>query len=289
MLLRVLLALPLVARILPAAPAIEIPEGAGSFQYVDEDGILEGSLTVWTYRPRGLAPAARILFALHGERRDARGNRDQLQSHAERHGFLLVVPEFDEKNFSEYAYQRGGVVDDEGNALEKRRWTFGVIERLFDAVRQSARLRTDRYYLYGHSAGAQFIHRFVLFMPEARYERAVAANAGWYTLPRFDEAFPYGLKGTSVTEGDLKRAMARDLVILLGDQDTDVSDASLRNTARAQAQGATRLERGRNFFAAARTAAGKMGAPLRWRQFEVRGAGHSNRQLSEAAVSYLVR
>lgn len=151
--LGVLLAPLVVARVLSAAPAIEITKGAGSFSYVDPGGIVDRPLTVWTYRPRELAPAARIVFALHGEKRDGRGNRDQWQSHAERHRFLLVVPEFDERTFSEYAYQRGGVVDENGNAIERRRWTFGVIERLFDVVRQSARLRTDRYSLYGTRPG----------------------------------------------------------------------------------------------------------------------------------------
>lgn len=128
-----------------------------------------------------------------------------------------------------------------------------------------------------------------MFMPDARYEHAVAANAGWYTFPRFDEAFPYGLGRTIIKEADLKRAMGRDFVILVGDQDTEVSDPSLRNTARARAQGSNRLERGRNFFETARTTARSMAAPLQWREVVVPGAGHSNRQMSEAAVSYLVR
>src|SRR5271155_4121645 len=42
------------------------------------------------------------------------------------------------------------------------------------------------YYLYGHSAGGQFAHRLVLFMPNARYQRVVAANPGYYTMPQFN-------------------------------------------------------------------------------------------------------
>ncbi|MGH9324769.1 MAG: alpha/beta hydrolase [Vicinamibacteria bacterium] len=245
-------------------------------------------MTVWTYRPRGMSPSGKVVFVTHGVERDGRRYRDQWQPHAEQRQFLLIVPEFDARNFSEDAYQRGNVVDRNGNAIEKRQWTFSTIERLFDVVRQGARLRSPRYSLYGHSAGAQFVHRFVLFMPEARYEHAIAANAGWYTLPSFEVAFPYGLEGAPVTESGLKQAMGRDLVILLGDDDTDESDPNLRNTERARAQGRTRFERGQNFYETARATSGKMGAPLRWRQLLVRDAGHSNREMSAAAARLLV-
>ncbi len=175
-----------------------------------------------------------------------------------------------------------------GIAVEKSRWTFTTIERLFDVVRTAARLRTTKYSLYGHSAGAQFVHRFVLFMPDARYERAIAANAGWYTLPTFEASFPYGLEGTPATEAGLKLAMGRDLVVMLGNEDTDDSDPGLRNTERARSQGRTRLERGESFHQTAVASARKLGVPLRWRRIIVRDAGHSNREMARAAAALLV-
>ncbi len=169
-------------------------------------------MTVWTYRPLNLDPDAKIVFVLHGANRDAKRYRDQWQPHSERHEFLLVVPEFDARSFSEYEYQRANLSDAGGNAIERSRWTFHIIERLFDVVRAETGLRAARYSLYGHSGGAQFVHRFVLFMPDARYERAVAANAGWYTMPTFETSFPYGLAATLATEAELKRAMGREFV-----------------------------------------------------------------------------
>ena len=50
------------------------------------------------------------------------------------------------------------------------------------------------YALYGHSAGGQFVHRYVAFADAPRMESAVAANSGWYTMPD-DGAFPYGWGG----------------------------------------------------------------------------------------------
>jgi hypothetical protein len=214
--------------------------------------------------------------------------RNQWQPHAESRKFLLVVPEFDSRNFSEYQYQRGNLGDADGRTIEKNRWTFHAIERLFDVVRSAAGLRASRYSLYGHSAGAQFVHRFVLFMPEARYERAIAANAGWYTMPTFETSFPYGLAETLATEADLKRVMGRELVVMLGKEDTDASDPDLRATERARAQGVNRLARGENFYRTAVTSAARLGVALRWRRIVVRDAGHSNREMAEAAVAILV-
>ena len=282
-----LLPVVLFASLAVAPQNVAIPEGASSFQYFDAGGVTR-PMTVWTYRPEGMGPTAKVVFVMHGVNRDGRRYRDQWQRHAESRGFLLVVPEFASETYSEYAYQRGNVDDDDGNVLEPQKWTFHTIERLFDVVRESARLRTVRYSLYGHSAGAQFVHRFVLFMGNARYERAVAANAGWYTMPTLQDSFPYGLGGTRTTEADLRVALGRDLVILLGEGDTDDSDPNLRSTERARAQGRTRLERGETFYRTAREASLKLGASLRWRRLEVRDAGHSNREMSAAAAELLV-
>jgi len=282
----VLVSSALVARLLHAAPEVEIPDGASSFQHVD--AITNRPMTVWTYRPRALGPAAKVVFVLHGMNRDGERYRDQWQSHAESRNFLVVVPEFDARSFSEYAYQRGNVADSEGNFVDKSRWTFNTIEELFDVVRPAARLRTARYSLYGHSGGAQFVHRFVLFMPGARFERAVAANAGWYTMPTFEVSFPYGLEGSPASEAGLKLAMGRDLVVMLGDEDTDESDPGLRRTERARAQGRTRLERGEGFHRTALETSRKLGVPLRWRRVVTRDAGHSNREMAAAAVAILV-
>ena len=45
----------------------------------------------------------------------------------------------------------------------------------FVTVKAATGNRSERYHLYGHSAGAQFVHRFLYFMPDARVAKAVAA------------------------------------------------------------------------------------------------------------------
>ena len=92
------------------------------------------------------------------------------------------------------------------------------IEDIFDAVRNANGFSRARYDIYGHSAGAQFLHRLVLFKPAARYRVAVAANAGWYAMPDFAVSYPYGLGASGLSPAGLARAFGRHLVLLLGDR-----------------------------------------------------------------------
>jgi hypothetical protein len=270
-----------------AAQRLEIPEGSSNFQFVERIGPATRSMTVWTHRPRSMGPSTKIVFVMHGLNRDGRRYRNQWRSHAEQSGFLLLVPEFDAATFSTGAYQRGNLVTADGTPLPRDEWSFGIIERIFDAVRSGLRLRTASYSLYGHSAGAQFVHRFVLFMPESRCSLAIAANSGWYTLPDLEADFPYGLRGAPATEESLRRALGKNLIVLIGEEDTDSMDPNLRNTKRARAQGSTRLARAQTFYEAATAVSARLRAPLRWRYVPVRGAAHSNQQMSEAAIRFL--
>lgn len=108
------------------------------------------------------------------------------------------------------------------------------------------------------------MHRMVVLMPEARFERAVAANSGWYTMPGFGEEYPYGLKDPPNAPELLERAFGRDFTIFLGGRGTDPGDPYLRNFPELVRQGMNRLERGRNFHAAARREAERAGADFRW-------------------------
>ena len=75
--------------------------------------------------------------------------------------------------------------------LPKSVWALTAIERLFDIVRDELGLNRPNYDIVGFSGGAQFVHRLVLFLPEARFRRAVAASAGRYAFPSWSEKFPY--------------------------------------------------------------------------------------------------
>ena len=40
-------------------------------------------------------------------------------------------------------------------------------------------VKTDLYKIYGHSGGAQFVHRYLLMSDAPKVKTAVAANAGF--------------------------------------------------------------------------------------------------------------
>ena len=155
-------------------------------------------------------------------------------------------------------------------------------------MRQRFGMTVEGYAIYGHSAGAQFVHRFLFHVPNARVTRAVAANAGWYTMPDLATGYPYGLKDSAVTREMLEQAMQRPLTILLGEDDTDPEHPSLRRTPEALAQGLHRFARGQAFFAAGQAASLDLGVPFAWQLATVPGADHDNRLMAPAAIPYLL-
>lgn len=163
-----------------------------------------------------------------------------------------------------------------------------MIEPLFDYVRVDTGNRSEGYSLYGHSAGAQFVHRFLLLVPNHRVQRAVIANAGWYTAPELAIGFPYGVRGGPVTDAGLRRALATPLTVLLGEADTDPNDPDLRHTAGADRQGPHRLARGRFFYAAGLNTARALATPFGWSLQTVPGVAHSNGGMRPAAAHLLL-
>lgn len=262
-------------------------EGPGQFEvsFVAGPGD-HRRLDVLTHRPLRFGRDARILFVMHGTKRNAIDYRDTWADAADRYGCLIVCPRFSLAEFPRGAYQLGGLRDGGGHRPDAA-WTFQVIERLFDLIRDAADNASAGYHLYGHSAGGQFVHRLVLLLPNARHIAAISANAGWYTMPTFDERYPYGLAGTGRGPDDLSRALGRTLTVLLGAADTDPDDPHLRTSKRAMRQGHTRLERGLAFHAAARAAAIRLGTELAWTVTTVPGVGHSDPEMMPTAAQLL--
>lgn len=247
------------------------------------------ALRVFVSRPNVVTDSTPVVMVMHGVGRNADEYRDQWHDLAQQHGFLLAVPRFSQEDFPGAAgYNLGNTFDAAGLPVAPPHWSFAVPEPLFDELRRRYRLKTPRYSLYGHSAGGQYVHRFLLHNPAARVSRYVPANAGWYTLPDFGRTFPYGLAGSQVTREQLQAALQLPVTILLGDRDIDSADPNLRHTPEADAQGLTRLARGFSFFESARLAAEELGVPFNWHIATVLGVAHSNTLMAPAAIPYLL-
>lgn len=257
------------------------PKGFDRFRY--HDVVSDRSLQVFGFCPEATG-RVRILFVMHGVKRNAEHYRDSWLPIAQRYGLVLVAPEFSEQMFPGHeSYNLGGLTN---NCRSKT--AFAILERLFDHVREMLGVSQTSYLIYGHSAGAQFVHRLLLFHESNRSEIAVAANAGWYSFPCLETDFPYGLAQTHCTDQQLRYALNQRLVLLLGANDTDAQDPNLRQTFKAQQQGRNRLQRGVNKFRFAANAAARMNTTFAWKLEMVQEAGHSNRAMMKAAARVLV-
>jgi pimeloyl-ACP methyl ester carboxylesterase len=149
-------------------------------------------------------------------------------------------------------------------------------------------LPKKKHDIFGHSSGGQIAHRLVLFNPNTKANRIVAANSGWYTLPSFSTEYPYGLKEAAVTKGNVIKSFSSNLVILIGELDNEnETRGRLRNTEEAKTKGSGRFSRGIFFFDAALQESKQLGCEFLWKKKAVIGVGHSSTKMSVAAAKYL--
>ncbi len=205
------------------------------------------------------SPAARggaCLVAVHGISRNDAEIAEHFAPLADHYGTVLVVPHFGANSFPDY--QRLGR---RGPAADR------ALLRLLDRLAAQGAIAPGKVFLFGHSGGAQFVHRFVMAHPD-RVARYVASAAGWYTLPDPALAFPYGI-GACAERPDLAFRPEAFLAVpgqaLVGVRDVNAGPSLRRSDALDAAQGTTRLQRASHFVGAMARAAEAhgMAAPLR--------------------------
>ena len=246
------------------------------------------TLKVWYSTPKSIDAKTRFLFVMHGVKRNGEDYCKAWQAYCEKHNLLVVVPEFSNEEFpgsSKYNLANMSKNSKEFNQSES--WHFGIIEDLFASMKRKLNLSMAKYSIYGHSAGAQFVHRFVLFGSAPHLDLAISANAGWYTFPNSDIAFPYGIKGLANGQAFAKRALGKKMLILLGDKDTDPNHKYLRKAAEAMAQGKHRFARGNSFFLYSQTLAKSLNTEFNWKLATAKGVGHSNSGMAKHAAEWL--
>jgi pimeloyl-ACP methyl ester carboxylesterase len=263
--------------------AARLVSGDSEFEFSNWAG---STILVRTFIPEKLASNTPIVIVMHGASRDGIRYYGDWKSLGKEHGFVVVVPEFPVTAFAKSArYNLGHVFDvDTGKLRDEEAWTFSAIEPLFDEVVERISGQQISYTLYGHSAGSQFVHRFLYYKPQARASRYIAANAGWYTLPLYKFDYPYGLEGSGIEPARLAAIFEKDLIILLGSEDIDPQARKLRQTEEAKIQGPHRLARGVTMYRTGKATAREMNVPFNWRFELVKGADHDNAKMAPAAA-----
>lgn len=155
------------------------------------------------YRPAHLSNPPQTLVVIHGTpaKDQAAGETafyyaQHWAPFAEENGWLLLVPAFNQADFSS---RRGEISD----ALTGYRGLFGReigaddwVLRLLGLGWEALDLPEAPILLYGHSAGGQYVGRFLVAHPD-RVERAVISAAVTYPQPDPAVSWPYGMGSLS--------------------------------------------------------------------------------------------
>lgn len=267
--------------------------GAGTYQFTDYAPLGEKSVGVYYYVPSTATPNSEILIALHGNGRNAEEMRTALVAKANLLNFIVVAPEFSQTDFpGGDAYGLGAVFEDGDNPEPselnpEEAWTFSVLEPLFQDFLDRSENQNSTYDLFGHSAGGQFVHRFLLFKDDVSVSRLVSSASGWYTVPDSEIGFPYGLANSPAATEDPQRYFSAPLTILIGENDTDPNSFNLRHNEEADAQGLNRLERAGYFYDTSQEIAAQSGFDFNWTINTLSNTGHDYAATARAAADLL--
>lgn len=255
-----------------------------SFTYIGYEPLKDKPIKVMYYVPSdGDVKTMPVLFAFTGAERTGNTQLNAWRAFADAYKFVVINPQFpDKKLWKERDYQFGGVTDAEGKVVDRSMWTYNIVESLFDYWRHEVDGTQEGYRMFGHSAGAQFVGRMVMTMPEARIIRAVAANPSSWAWPvELKDAdgksfgWPYSISGLPDAEkaGYLADVFSKKLYIQIGQKDTDTE--SLDMSAAANLQGERRYHRAKNFYQTCVDKAAADKIDCAFRLAEVEGVGHS--------------
>ncbi len=238
------------------------------------------NLKVYYAKPPKINKATRLVVVMHGRKRNAEEYRDQWIESSNKLNLFVIVPEYTENNFpSVWGFNYGNIKTESLENIEPRFHAFAAIEPMVDDAIKKFKIRSNKWGIYGHGAGAHFVHRYILHNPEASHSLAIAANLGWY-LSMTDQTWPFGLQDSDVTNEKLKKAFGRYFLLLLGKSDLSTKPNSpyvSQNFEIIKMQGKHRLERGRNFFSSVIKKSKDLGIFLKWGMVEAPTKdGHSN-------------
>lgn len=267
--------------------------GTGSFIYNQYDPFINKPIEVFYHVPENLNNDLPILISLHGAERNGSNHRNTLISKSNQLNFIVIVPQFSNDFFTGGdGYNLANIFVDGDNPspstlnLEDK-WTFSVLDPIFNYVKNASTNTSNKYNLIGFSAGGQLAHRTFLFGNSIFRNTTVAMSSGWYTSLDDTIDFPYGLSNGPFQNNDLNIRLSKQLIILVGANDNDPNAAGLRRNSIVDLQGLNRLDRANHFFTLANSIASNQNINCNWEKFIVPNAAHELSPISNYAINLL--
>jgi len=261
-----------------------LANGRASVPYIDPCSP-ERPLMLECYRPATHTPAEPVVIVQHGMNRNGGDYCNAWIPAADAQGLLVIAVTFSQESWpGPDLYNNGNVQEKDGTIRSRASWSQAIPGRVFALLRASGVTTRDKAYLWGHSAGAQFVHRLMATQPHDIFESVGAANAGWYSIPTLELPYPQGLGDIGLTRDDVIKLLAYPMVIFAGDLDTETAADNLPRHEAAMAQGSHRFARAHTYLARGQAEAAKLDVVCNWRLVVAPGIGHQGMRMSAFAA-----
>tara|TARA_R110002073_G_scaffold64719_1_gene161883 strand:+ start:921 stop:1925 length:1005 start_codon:yes stop_codon:yes gene_type:complete len=255
------------------------------------------------YVPNKRSRVTNVLVICHGSISD--GNTALQSAHtfinrwlrfSESTGVVLVAPAFDVENYASGEDAPGGSAWGY-RALDGRTTTSDqFVHMIVDRFKTLDRKYDGKFYLYGHSAGAQFANHYLVVHPE-RLHGVVLSAPAIYAMPDPDTGWPAGMKPRKRTLqwGDKSKEFEIDhkletwvtavqlpVAVVIGEADTD------RLSDQPQQGGWTRFDRAQHYVKEMEKFATENQVESGVQLFTVPGVGHSSSRLTEICAKAIL-
>ena len=228
-----------------------------------------------------------VIFVIHGNSRNADDYLSAWIPLVQNKNVIIAAPNFDKNNFRYFflleSAESNGTINERSDSYVNT-----SISLFFNYFKSRFALNANTYKMFGHSAGAQFTHRYMLLSNDQRISDTVIANAGWYTFLN-GEQYPYGIKDTpiEISDSHIRWFMSNKTSLLIGSIDTNLNNVN--SSAGAQKQGITRVDRADKYFKSLIDISDKKEIPFRWSYKVINNVAHDYQKMTPIAASILLQ
>ena len=253
-----------------------------TFAYWDKPDV-----EIFYITPEQINEDTKVIFVIHGNSRNAEDYLSAWIPHVLNKNVIVAAPQFTKIDFRYFFLLEMAESSGKIN-INKNEYINNSISLFFNYIKSKFSLSTQTYSMFGHSAGAQFTHRYMLLSKDKRISNAVVANAGWYTFIN-NAKFPYGIKSSPIiiSDEDLRWFMSNKVNLLIGSE--DIGSKSVNSSKGAKLQGITRVDRANNYFNSLITSAEDKNYAFRWNYKVLDNIDHDFKKVTPYAANILLR